>query len=72
MKNEDTDMIRLFTNMDTIVQLTKRLPTTMDLEDLQAQPQQSEDPIKILQVRLAKGEITPEQYQASLKVLQGE
>jgi uncharacterized membrane protein len=24
-----------------------------------------------LQVRLAKGEITPEQYQASLKMLQG-
>lgn len=37
----------------------------------QAQPQQSEDPVKMLQVRLAKGEITPEQYQASLKVLQG-
>lgn len=36
----------------------------------QAQPQLSEDPIKMLQVRLAKGEITPEQYQASLKVLQ--
>jgi hypothetical protein len=37
----------------------------------QAQPQQSEDPVKLLQVRLAKGEITPEQYQASLKMLQG-
>jgi uncharacterized membrane protein len=37
----------------------------------QAQPQQSQDPVKMLQVRLAKGEITPEQYQASLKVLQG-
>jgi uncharacterized membrane protein len=37
----------------------------------QAQPQQSEDPVKLLQVRLAKGEITPEQYQASLKTLQG-
>ena len=35
------------------------------------QPQKSEDPVKILQGRLAKGEITPEQYQASLKVLQG-
>lgn len=37
----------------------------------QAQPPQSEDPVKLLQVRLAKGEITPEQYQASLKMLQG-
>jgi uncharacterized membrane protein len=37
----------------------------------QAQPQQSEDPVKLLQTRLAKGEITPEQYQASLKALQG-
>jgi uncharacterized membrane protein len=37
----------------------------------QAPPQESEDPVKVLQVRLAKGEITPEQYQASLKVLQG-
>jgi hypothetical protein len=27
VKNEDTDMIRLFTSMDTLVQLTKRLPT---------------------------------------------
>lgn len=35
----------------------------------QAQPQQSDDPVKLLQVRLAKGEITPEQYQASLNVL---
>jgi hypothetical protein len=34
-------------------------------------PQQYEDPVKVLQVRLAKGEITPEQYQASLKMLQG-
>jgi hypothetical protein len=30
----------------------------------------NEDPVKILQVRLARGEITPEQYQASLKLLQ--
>ena len=35
----------------------------------QAQPQQSDDPVKLLQVRLAKGEITPEQYQASLNAL---
>lgn len=37
----------------------------------QAPPQEPEDPVKVLQGRLAKGEITPEQYQASLKVLQG-
>jgi hypothetical protein len=35
------------------------------------QTQQAEDPVKLLQMRLAKGEITPEQYQASLKMLQG-
>ena len=29
------------------------------------QTQQTKDPVKLLQVRLAKGEITPEQYQAS-------
>jgi uncharacterized membrane protein len=40
-------------------------------QQAQVQAQQPEDPIKLLQVRLAKGEITPEQYQASLKVLQG-
>jgi hypothetical protein len=72
VKNEDTDMIRLFTNLDTLIQLTKRLPGAMNIEDLEAQSPQSEDSIKILQVRLAKGEITPEQYQASMKVLQGE
>jgi uncharacterized membrane protein len=33
-------------------------------------PQYTQDPPQ-LQGRLAKGEITPEQYQASLKVLQG-
>jgi hypothetical protein len=37
MKNEDTDMIRLFTNMDTLVQLTKRVPTTMDIQDSEAE-----------------------------------
>jgi osmotically-inducible protein OsmY len=36
VKNEDTDMIRLFTNLDTLVQLTKRLPTAMDIQDLEA------------------------------------
>ena len=35
------------------------------------QAQHAEDPIKLLQMRLAKGEITPEQYQASLKMLLG-
>jgi hypothetical protein len=54
------DMIRLFTSMDTLVQLTNRLPTAMDIQDSEAQPQQQEDPVKVLQVRLAKGEITPE------------
>jgi hypothetical protein len=53
VKNEDTDMIRLFTSMDTLVQLTKILPTAMDIQDSEAQPQQQEDPVKILQVRLA-------------------
>jgi hypothetical protein len=57
VKNEDTDMIRLFTNIDTLVQLTKRLPRAMSIEDLEAQSPQSEDPMKILQVRLAKREI---------------
>lgn len=71
VKNEDTDMIRLFTSMDTLSQLTKILPTAMDVQDAEAQPHQQEDPVKILQVRLAKGEITREQYQTSLKVLQG-
>lgn len=33
VKNEDTDMIRLFTNLDTLVQLTKRIPIAMDIED---------------------------------------
>jgi hypothetical protein len=33
LKNEDTDMIRLFTNMDTLVQLTKRLPISMEIQD---------------------------------------
>ena len=33
VKNEDTDMIRLFTNLDTLVQLTKKMPTVMDIQD---------------------------------------
>jgi uncharacterized membrane protein len=32
--------------------------------------QQAEDPVKLLQMRLAKGEITSEKYQASLKMVQ--
>jgi uncharacterized membrane protein len=48
--------------MDTLVQLTKILPTAMDIQDSEAQPQQQEDPIKILQVMFARGEITSEQY----------
>jgi uncharacterized membrane protein len=45
--------------------------TKKKIQQAEVQPQQSEDPIKLLQVRLAKGEIIPEQYQASLNVLQG-
>jgi hypothetical protein len=45
----------------------KSLRNSRDILQLTQQP---EDPVKLLQVRLAKGEITPEQYQASLKVLQ--
>ena len=33
VKNEDTDMIRLFTDMNILVQLTKMLPTAMDIQD---------------------------------------
>lgn len=29
---EDTDMIRLYTNLDTLVELTKKLPTSMDVQ----------------------------------------
>ena len=36
-----------------------------------AQPPQEEDPIAVLKMRLAKGEITPEQYDQSIKLLQG-
>jgi hypothetical protein len=34
-------------------------------------PPQQEDPITTLKMRLAKGEITPEQYNQSVKLLQG-
>jgi hypothetical protein len=33
IKNEDTDMIRLFTSLETLVQLTKMLPTALDIQD---------------------------------------
>jgi hypothetical protein len=33
VKNEDTDMIRLFTSLETLVQLTKGLPTVMYIQD---------------------------------------
>jgi hypothetical protein len=33
VKNEDTDMIRLFTNLDTLVQLTKSIPIAMNIQD---------------------------------------
>ena len=36
-----------------------------------AQPPPEEDPITTLKMRLAKGEITPEQYEQSIKLLQG-
>jgi hypothetical protein len=29
---EGTDMIRLYTNMDTLVELTKRLPISMNVQ----------------------------------------
>jgi hypothetical protein len=37
----------------------------------QPPPPQQEDPITTLKMRLAKGEITPEQYNQSVKLLQG-
>ena len=39
--------------------------------DSYPQPSQEEDPIAILKLRLAKGEVTPEQYDRSIKLLQG-
>ena len=32
LKSEDTDMIRLFTDLQTLVNLTKSFPLTMDIE----------------------------------------
>jgi uncharacterized membrane protein len=34
--------------------------------------QEQEDPVAVLKLRLAKGEITPEQYEQSIKLLQGQ
>jgi hypothetical protein len=33
LKNEDTDMIRLFTDLETLRDLTKRLPVAMDIQN---------------------------------------
>jgi hypothetical protein len=32
VKKEGTDMILLYTNLDTLVELTKRLPIAMDIQ----------------------------------------
>ena len=32
MKGEETDLIQLYTNLDTLVNLTKRLPIAMDIQ----------------------------------------
>ena len=32
VKQEDTDMILLYTNIDTLVELTKRLPIAMEVQ----------------------------------------
>lgn len=39
--------------------------------DSYTQPSQEENPMAILKLRLAKGEITPEQYDESIRILQG-
>lgn len=31
VKKEDTDMIQIFTNLDTLVELTKNIPLTMEI-----------------------------------------
>ena len=33
LKNEDTDMIRLFTDLETLRDLTKRFPVAMDIQN---------------------------------------
>jgi hypothetical protein len=32
VKQQDTDMILLYTNLDTLAELTKRLPITMEIQ----------------------------------------
>jgi hypothetical protein len=32
VKKEDTDMIQIFTNLDTLVELTKNIPLTMEIQ----------------------------------------
>ena len=31
VRKEDTDMIQVFTNLDTLVELTKNIPVTMEI-----------------------------------------
>jgi len=31
VRKEDTDMIQIFTNLDTLVELTKNIPITMEI-----------------------------------------
>jgi hypothetical protein len=33
LKNEDTDMLRLFTDLETLVDLTKKFPIAMDIQE---------------------------------------
>jgi hypothetical protein len=32
VKEENTDMIQLYTNVDTLIELTKRLPIAMEVQ----------------------------------------
>ena len=32
VRKEDTDMIQIFTNLDTLVELTKNIPLTMEIQ----------------------------------------
>jgi hypothetical protein len=34
LKNEDTDMIRLFTDLETLRDLTKKFPVAMDIQNV--------------------------------------
>jgi len=33
VKEENTDMIQLYTNVDTLIELTKRLPIAMEIQE---------------------------------------